>query len=551
MKRGGKREGSGRKPIVGKDIKIKLPFETIDTIERLYGGDSLSDKIRESISSGIRSSLNNYGVVYTPSFLSEFVAWLCKRYFDSSKESLVIFDPACGECSLLEAASKQFTEGKRQIKLIGNDVDNHYVQIANNEGITFFNYDALFPDAKLRPEKFWKKKTGNIDLIIENPPWSGDKIYKKTELQKNNYVLGEGQYDAFSLFIEMSLRIADEGTICAFIVPDSIFTSEDDSTRKYILNHSNILAIARLGEKLFPSVHRSTAVVVCQKGRKIEHNVECFRLLTEDKKNVLNSKDNLINLFEKKLHIVPEKRFVDSGYVFDIDTTDNDVSVLSKIKKGSSSLSEKFTFGRGVEISKKGNQVKCPHCGIIQPFLGSSKTKKCQRCGEEFDVQDNIFEMMIDNKKSGFSPILVGENIQRYYIKGHKYVLPKMEGINYKEDDLYKGAKILVRKTGLGIKASYDGGDHETFDSKQGYRYVEAHHLIPMKAQKDFPNINLDRTENIVALCPTCHRAVHLGTKEEKMKHLKPLYDERMPLLQQIYPDFSLTFEDLIREYYR
>ena len=61
------------------------------------------------------------------------------------------------------------------------------------------------------------------------------------------------------------------------------------------------------------------------------------------------------------------------------------------------------------------------------------------------------------------------------------------------------------------------GENHATFESIHGTQYLEAHHLIPMKAQKDFlsENINLDRLENIVALCPNCHKAVHYGTRSE------------------------------------
>ena len=45
MNKGGKREGSGRKSIQGKEVKIKLPFEVIDKIDKEYKGNSLSDKI--------------------------------------------------------------------------------------------------------------------------------------------------------------------------------------------------------------------------------------------------------------------------------------------------------------------------------------------------------------------------------------------------------------------------------------------------------------------------------------------------------------------------
>jgi hypothetical protein len=42
----------------------------------------------------------------------------------------------------------------------------------------------------------------------------------------------------------------------------------------------------------------------------------------------------------------------------------------------------------------------------------------------------------------------------------------------------------------------------------------------------------------------------HLGTKAEKITHLKPIYDERMPKIKAIYPKLDLPFDDLINKYY-
>lgn len=50
---------------------------------------------------------------------------------------------------------------------------------------------------------------------------------------------------------------------------------------------------------------------------------------------------------------------------------------------------------------------------------------------------------------------------------------------------------------------------HETFTSRKTKQpFVEAHHLIPMQCQNEF-EISLDVPENIVALCPGCHRKFH------------------------------------------
>ena len=65
---------------------------------------------------------------------------------------------------------------------------------------------------------------------------------------------------------------------------------------------------------------------------------------------------------------------------------------------------------------------------------------------------------------------------------------------------------------------------HQTFISlSNGKPYIEAHHLIPMYSQDDFIN-SIDFAENIVCLCPNCHRKIHYAKAEEKKEIIRKLY---------------------------
>lgn len=90
--------------------------------------------------------------------------------------------------------------------------------------------------------------------------------------------------------------------------------------------------------------------------------------------------------------------------------------------------------------------------------------------------------------------------------------------------------------------------EHITFDAKRGNKYVEPHHLIPMMASKDFYPINLDRSTNIIPLCPLCHSQVHHGTLEEKMKVLKVIYDYAIDDLKK--DGIDISFDELVNKYY-
>lgn len=87
--------------------------------------------------------------------------------------------------------------------------------------------------------------------------------------------------------------------------------------------------------------------------------------------------------------------------------------------------------------------------------------------------------------------------------------------IEYTEEN---GKRIVRRnrKTSLNAlqKAGYrceNNPSHETFiKAGKEVPYMEPHHLIPLAYQKYF-KVPLDVEENIVCLCPNCHRFIHYG----------------------------------------
>ena len=68
---------------------------------------------------------------------------------------------------------------------------------------------------------------------------------------------------------------------------------------------------------------------------------------------------------------------------------------------------------------------------------------------------------------------------------------------------------------------------HKTFIAeKTGKPYMESHHAIPMRQQPHFDN-SLDIYANLVCLCPICHRRIHYGLKEDRVKLIHQIYSFR------------------------
>jgi hypothetical protein len=72
---------------------------------------------------------------------------------------------------------------------------------------------------------------------------------------------------------------------------------------------------------------------------------------------------------------------------------------------------------------------------------------------------------------------------------------------------------------------------HKTFvNKKSGKQYMEAHHLVPMGKQGLF-EFDIDVPENILCICPNCHRKMHLAEDEDREKTLAQAFKLRETVL--------------------
>ena len=424
-----------------------------------------------------------YGVVYTPDTLSEFVAELLKR---AAGESLikVILDPASGECALLSAARAAFGE---DCAYIGIDVDSNAVN-NTKEKFTLIHNDAIMPqNVKKKSSDYWKSKLPKVDAVIANPPWSSEKIYDRAALISAGFSLISGQYDSYVLFIEQAYNILCEDGLMAFIIPDSLFDAQNENLRKFLAEKTQIKIIARLGEKIFDEVNRATTVIVCKKSTPEDDSVTtCFRLSTDNRKAYLTGNGTLLSFFDKNCHNVMQRRFLcNSGYTFDIDTRSDEEGLLDKITSQSIDWDKVFIFGRGVEISKAGKVVYCPHCNYAQGYkkkqLEAGK-KICTNCGIEIAVTNtNVHNVVTQLPDENSVLIYVGENVRRYSVSGESYIRPDIEGINYKNRGLYNPPKLLIRKTGLGIYSAIDYTGSMTSQTVYILKYASPDNATPLE----------------------------------------------------------------------
>ena len=392
------------------------------------------------------------GQVYTPEFLAYWAAKLLKDRLGEHWDGCVL-DPACGDGELLEAVNKQLPKAQ----LLGTDIDNEASNAAQDrleKRASIKTGDMLhssFLSSSIREQK--------IDAIISNPPWGADLLHSADQLRSLGYTLATGQFDSWSLFVEMSLNTLQNNGLAVFILPDAIFALEHAATRKLIAKNYKIELIARLGEGIFKGIYRGTTVLLVKKeSPSLDHKVEVFRLSKPQRDSVLSGDLNLENARKVGCHHVSQGRFLaDKECRWDIDVRTSEQAVLNKIEASGGDWTELFVSGRGVEISKRGRVKKCRNCGHVVPSPTRPREVTCQGCGSVAHSEAMMSDIIVqtaDTKLAGFDPFIVGEDIGRYTLSCSRQIRLDVPGINYKNAITYSQERFLVRKTGVGLKAT-------------------------------------------------------------------------------------------------
>jgi len=117
--------------------------------------------------------------------------------------------------------------------------------------------------------------------------------------------------------------------------------------------------------------------------------------------------------------------------------------------------------------------------------------------------------------------------------------------------------KVIKKNISIAKKVIVDSNykclcdeSHTTFSTSKGKPYMEGHHLIPCNITNSefFKEISkLDREENIVSICPTCHRAIHYGDATTKRMLIKKLYDKQKTKLESV--GLKIDLETLLSKY--
>lgn len=423
-------------------------------------------------------NLSKQGAVYTPLLLARWAAEILAEYMPECRQASIL-DPACGDGALLQAVAQQFTGS---LSLFGMDIDHAALCTASRwlPELTSHHANALAVMDTARRECLM----GNTayDAIITNPPWGADPGFTRSQLQHMGYTLANGQFDTYDLFLELSLRLLKTGGVLVAIIPDSLFLPEHEPLRRLLAANGEICLLARLGEGFFEGVFRGTTVVVLRKqAPSPDHQVRCVRLTKEWRRRIQTGAATLSQASRALSHTVRQERFTnDAAVKFDIDMQEDEEEVISKITRQESAWADWFVSGRGVELSKMGRVLRCPSCEYALPVPRIEAGHIiCRCCKKPFQSQDALAERFVRPRSALtvpspdplWQPLIVGEDVDRYHCLARREIRLDGRGINYKTPETFTKRKLLVRKTGLGIKAAID--DTGAYTNQVVFHYLQ------------------------------------------------------------------------------
>ena len=392
------------------------------------------------------------GAFYTPFELASWVATeMLERAAVANMRVRHVVDPACGDGALLDAMRREASD---QITLTGIDINAKAAsQCRANLG---HKANILVGDA-LDPSCPWGDTSP--DAVIINPPWGGVLAQDRQFYQNHKYRLATGQFDISDLFVERALTVVQPGTVLGFILPDAVFQPGHQALRELLLEHT-LLLIARLGEGIFDGVCRSTVVIVLRRGRpETGHVVECLQLPASQRKMLGRGELSFRWVKELYSHRIPQTRFAaNPSFVFNITQGETDYDIYRKFSLlPVFNWTQRVHLGRGVEIGKRGVTVCCAICGKHRAAPAVDTPTKCPTC-DALICASAPRHTIIANSSNGpeWCPLIVGEDVDRYTVASRRFIQLGVPGIKYKPMEHFAARKLLIRKTGVGLRAAVD-----------------------------------------------------------------------------------------------
>lgn len=328
---------------------------------------------------------------------------------------------------------------------------------------------------------------GGFDIIVGNPPWGADLEAHEEYFREHYPEIAKGQFDSFAIFLYLSIKdMLKDGGVLAFIIPNELLLLEQySSLRAYLLNY-RILELVNLGFDIFPDEIQKPALLLIIKKIRFEscesrqNNDILVRvnLSNKEKMEFLKNKISLGQIIHNKAFNRDQRDFIKNAENrFDIFSRPIDRKIKQKIEANEfKPLKVYFINGRGMDTNIHGRHLVCPDCGCLNPPFGRGHSGRISKkncinpaCGfiflkkdkEKYATEDLILEELYKEGEH-HAPGYIGRDLHRFYFSRSPRLVKYYGGcyeenqyfkysfVGWKDPELYKGEKLMVRKVSTG-----------------------------------------------------------------------------------------------------
>lgn len=350
------------------------------------------------------------GAFFTPAYVTRSIVEESLRLVDlESKQSLTIFDPACGASGFLVEALRQLKKAgfNRPVKIIAWDkaetaykMSKFLLSFEKKEWGDLLDIEEVRLGDSLREDCEWPR---NVDLLLMNPPFMAwDKIEDR-ELQdrilRTMPVMGKPNLS--TVFLVKAMESLVQGGVMGAVLPTTLLNDQTyEGIRRMMQQNMSLRLIGGLGSFVFETVKTYVSMIVAS---KVPAHGDTTTVLWTN---------NVKGATEKGLKALRKYRYSN------IKTTDKDVSVYQRFFDEDLS-SWRIENERDIELKNRlDHYVKqgdyCKVQDIFDVRLGA-------RTGNNkvFVVNENVYEELPDGEKKYFRPVV--DNLTLDW--GHLYKL--------------------------------------------------------------------------------------------------------------------------------
>lgn len=222
---------------------------------------------------------NEDGAYFTPSYVARsIVEEALLRFNIDGKDSITLFDPACGAGGFLVEALRQLksTGYQGKVKVLAWDkaetaiaISNFVLNFEKREWGDKMELDVTHQDS-LAPDVSWPS---DVDILLMNPPFlSWDMMSGQRELRARvTEITGEtGKMNLAAAFLVKACESIKDNGVLGAVLPNSILNDVAyKGLRSRLLDEMNLQLIGGLGSFVFETVLAYTSMLVAKKQRNV------------------------------------------------------------------------------------------------------------------------------------------------------------------------------------------------------------------------------------------------------------------------------------------